>query len=694
MIKKVYKIKYPVLFIILLFGFIFSNIFHPIPTQVIDYKSGGSIDLSKYVLSDEIDITYNDDNRFDIIDSDDSLYIYLKDNIPGLSVLNIDINDKNIDIVIYCQKDLGYDTIPGQSIIRSTIVKSGYKLNGDDIILDYKNVSRSISDSDLKKSDIKILFNNNIIKNKYIHIFKDKIRIMLPESAKDGLLRICATDEYGNLYRENQTIISDGFPIYSDSNEYSAYFSNIYYLMVDRFADKNEANNLQVSDLSIDESLKFHGGDLSGVLKKIDNGYFDRLGISNILLSPIQSNPDSSFRQSLPPFKKQMGFDGNWPIELTAIDYRFGTDEDLKSVVNTAHKKDMKIFMEFIAGHTHNNNLYYELFPDWYNTDYSTWKELFLPQLELSDNHLIRQISLDAKYWLDEFDLDGFFTNINHSFSNQFSAHYNTSLDSARNKYLFQAIKFSDSFESAPEFINPRDFESELNFDLYLSARDHFSGLNTDFIELNKVIMENLNIYNPINLITTFTGIDNQPRFISVADSQATYNDQGLSNYIDHIQDPVSYEKLFMFTVMNNSLPGVPMLYYGDEYGQIGGYGSDSKRDMKFQNELSISESYLKERISKVNILRSKYPALSIGDFMVLRESKEFTAWLKSYYNEKILIFFNLQDKVIERNIPLPFPASELISLLDDSKITLDDPNMASLVIPPYKTGIYILKAK
>ena len=136
------------------------------------------------------------------------------------------------------------------------------------------------------------------------------------------------------------------------------------------------------------------------------------------------------------------------------------------------------------------------------------------------------------------------------------------------------------------------------------------------------------------------------------------------------------------------------MLYYGDEYGQVGGGGPDSKRDMKFQNELSISESYLKERVSKLNLLRSKYPALSIGDFIVLRESKNFTVWLKSYYNEKILIFFNLQDKIIEKNIPLPFETNELVSLLDDSKITLDDPNMASLIIPPYKAGIYLLKTK
>ena len=691
---KNYRIKYSILPIILLFGFIFCDIFHQIPTQVIDANSGVSIDLSKYILSEGIIIDYEANTDFDISTSNDSLFINSKNYTSGLSVLDISINNQKIDLVVYTKANSDQDSIPNQSSIKSTIVKSGYEFNADDLVLSFQNISRSISYSDLRNSNIKILFDNSLIESKYYHIFKDRIRIMLPKSVENGLLRICATDEYGNLYRENQTIISDGIPLSYKSNESSLYFSNIYYLMVDRFSDKNKMNNFQSTDLSIDNSLKFHGGDLSGILKKINNGYFDRLGISSILISPIQSNPDSSFRESRLPFKKQMGFDGSWPIEPTAIDPRFGTDEDLKLVVTAAHKKDMKIFMEYIAGHTHINHLYHELFPGWYDIDPSGWEESFLPQLELTDNNLIEQISLDVGYWLNEFELDGFFTNVNHSLSYGFSRGYNTSIDSARGKDIFQSIKYSDLLESTPEFINPREFESELNFPLYLIARDHFSGINTNFIELNNFIIDNLNLYRPINLMTTFTSIDNQPRFISVAESQATYDSQNASGSPIRIEDPVSYEKLFMFMVMNNSLPGVPLLYYGDEYGQVGGNGADSKRDMKFQNELSISESYLKERVSKLNLLRKDYPALSIGDFIVLRESEEFTVWLKSYYNEKILIFFNLQDKVIEKNISLPFETHELVSLLDNNIITLDNPNMASLIIPPYKTGIYLLRTK
>ena len=145
---------------------------------------------------------------------------------------------------------------------------------------------------------------------------------------------------------------------------------------------------------------------------------------------------------------------------------------------------------------------------------------------------------------------------------------------------------------------------------------------------------------------------------------------------------------------MNNSLSGIPILFQGDEYGQVGIGHSDSKRDMKFPGELNPLELKLKDKISRLNIIRAQYPSLSMGDFFVLKESLDFSVWLKSYFDEHTVIFFNLQDKSITLNVALPFEARRLISLLDDKIIELDDPKMASIVVPPYKSGILLLDPK
>ena len=115
---------------------------------------------------------------------------------------------------------------------------------------------------------------------------------------------------------------------------------------------------------------------------------------------------------------------------------------------------------------------------------------------------------------------------------------------------------------------------------------------------------------------------------------------------------------------------------------------------MKFQGELSILESNLKNKISKLNLLRSKFSSLSLGDFVVLRESENFTVWMKSYYNEKIIIVMNLQDKEININIPLPFKTYKMESLLSQQIIKLNDYNMAKIVVPPYKSDIFLLDTK
>ena len=266
---KIYKIK-NLLTIVLLLGFVYSNNFYFIPTQNIEYGSALSINLQKYSTPDYLDINYQSNDSFNIRVSNDSIYIIPKNDIGGLSVLSMNINGEDTDLIVY----ISHDSLKNISKKESIIIKDSYEFSSDDLILSFKNVTQILSNSDLRDGDIKILFNNTLFEKKYYHIFKDKIRVMMPKSFTDGMLRICATDKDGNLLRENQTFFSNGMPLSTNSLTHALYFSNIYYLMVDRFSDKNKANNLQVSDLSIDNKLKFHGGDLSGIIRKLNNGYF------------------------------------------------------------------------------------------------------------------------------------------------------------------------------------------------------------------------------------------------------------------------------------------------------------------------------------------------------------------------------------------------------------------------------------
>ena len=650
-----------------------TDIFHPIPMQKISNENLIFFNIKSYVYSNKLDIASIRDDNFNIEILNDSISISSKLKINQLEILPLSVNGRKLDILIYSNFN---ESIENQKNL-GIILKDNFSVEYDNLILDFGYLSAFSKNKNLRDNTTFILFDNLVLPKKYYHIFEDRIRVMLPSNMNNGLLRICSMDKDGALLRENHTIVSNGLPLLPEGNESSPYFSNRYYLTLDRFYDGNDENNIEI-DPSIDDRVRYHGGDLVGLLSKIENGYFSRLGVKNLLISPIMKNPDSSYRANKLPYRKYMSFDGKHPISSQEIDYRYGDDDDFRKIVNASHHLGIRIFLDYLVGYTHSEHIYHKSYPEWYQ---SNEQSNFLPKLNFQNNEVIQKVTDDILYWIKEFNLDGI----------KYSAFNNIPIE-------FWSYLNSTLYSKNYNFENRLDgqFSIQTNLDLYNKGRVHFSGLNTNFNDLNFSIYQNLMDYNPINLFETPTGLDCEVRFISAADGESVFSDTLSSRlFIDspgEIENAMSYEKLFMFHVMNNSLPGIPTIFYGDEYGQPGGGKFDSKRDMKFQNQLTILESHLKTRVSKLNLLRSTYPSLSLGDFFVLRESENYSVWLKSYYNEKILIFFNLQDKTIELNVPLPFKSKKLISLLDDQVIEVNDKNIIGLIVPPYKTGIFLLE--
>ena len=78
----------------------------------------------------------------------------------------------------------------------------------------------------------------------------------------------------------------------------------------------------------------FEGGDLAGVLQRIEQGYFDSLGVSAIWLTPFVEQIHGSVDEGT---GKTYGFHGYWTRDWTAVDPALGTADDLRAVVDAAH---------------------------------------------------------------------------------------------------------------------------------------------------------------------------------------------------------------------------------------------------------------------------------------------------------------------------------------------------------------------
>ena len=127
----------------------------------------------------------------------------------------------------------------------------------------------------------------------------------------------------------------------------------IYFLLPDRFENgdpRNDRGGLKGDYLAtgFDPARKgfYHGGDLKGLIKRLD--YIQALGATAIWVGPIFKNKPVQG----PPGQESAGYHGYWITDFTTVDPHLGTDADFKALVDAAHQRGMKVYMDIIANHT------------------------------------------------------------------------------------------------------------------------------------------------------------------------------------------------------------------------------------------------------------------------------------------------------------------------------------------------------
>ena len=126
--------------------------------------------------------------------------------------------------------------------------------------------------------------------------------------------------------------------------------ANVYFLLTDRFFNGNPDNDVNFDRTGETGVLRgFEGGDIEGVIRKLEEGYFDRLGINALWLTPwfeqIHGGTDEGTGLTY-------AFHGYWPGDWTSLDPNFGTEEDLQKLVETAHARGIRVVMDVIINHT------------------------------------------------------------------------------------------------------------------------------------------------------------------------------------------------------------------------------------------------------------------------------------------------------------------------------------------------------
>ena len=202
--------------------------------------------------------------------------------------------------------------------------------------------------------------------------------------------------------------------------------ANIYFLLTDRFNNGDSSNDINFDRTAETGKLRgFEGGDLKGITQKIEAGYFTKLGVNAIWMTPIVEQIHGGTDEGT---GLSYAFHGYWTKDWTAIDPNFGTKADLKALVEAAHKHGIRILLDAVINHTGPVTDKDPVWPDsWVRTgppcDYTSFETTTactlvknLPDIKTESNEnvelppqLIEKWKAEGRYDQEVAELDAFF---------------------------------------------------------------------------------------------------------------------------------------------------------------------------------------------------------------------------------------------------------------------------------------------
>jgi glycosidase len=553
----------------------------------------------------------------------------------------------------------------------NSVLRVGTGLEKPQLMASYDSAKLVLKGTGL--SDVQVYLGNQLQETEYS---VNGWQVKLSDQAGEGRTYLRAFG-YGKGGRSNDVLIpmNGDEPVLNagDLDRTDLHSQVMYFMMVDRFVDANSSNNYPVKDSTILPKANYYGGDLEGVKQKIEEGYFDELGVNSLWISPITQNPLDAWGQFTDPETRFSGYHGYWPITSTTVDFRFGSKNDLKNLLSEAHKGDMNVLLDYVANHVHQQHTVYQNNPDWVTSLYlpdgrmntelwdeqrlTTWFDTFMPTLDLQNQQVTEFMVDSALYWVTEFEFDGFrhdaTKHVPLNFWRTLTQKVKTEGVMERNQPIYQIGETYGSRELIASYVHTGMLDGQFDFGLYDAALAAL-GQGGSLADLAESWEQSLNVYGSHHLMGNISGNHDKPRFISFADGTLSpstpwqeYKRIGWKQTIP-IGDTVGYQRLALLHAFNMTIPGIPIIYYGDEIGMPGAGDPDNRRMMRFNDDLSERESRLLKEVSSLARARRNSMALMYGTTQLLHADDEVIAYTRTYFDDRQLIVLNVGETAFD----------------------------------------------
>ena len=375
-------------------------------------------------------------------------------------------------------------------------------------------------------------------------------------------------------------------------------------------------------------------GNLRGIIEHLD--YIKDLGIDVVYLTPIfKSNSCHKYDT----------------IDYYQVDPSFGTTEDLKELVQKSHERGMKVVLDAVYNHTGREFFAFQdilekgeksKYLDWYFIDElpprGEWGEIpnfkcfgyygGMPKLNLKNPEVEKYITDVACYWIKECDIDGWRLDVGDEISHFFWKNFRKAIKAVKKDMLI----IGEIWHYAGDFLEGDEWDTVMNYPFYLNLIDLLAD-------------EKINVSQFVQNLGYLKGRLNKkcyPLMWNLIDSHDT------ARFLHLCND--NKKKQHLAAAFQLLLPGMPMVYYGDEYAMPGANDPDCRRGMYGDEEYQDKEMY--NWYKKLMQVRKTHACIVEGEMIetIANDDEDTIVMIRKNGEETIAMLFNCGNSAKEFN--------------------------------------------
>lgn len=382
----------------------------------------------------------------------------------------------------------------------------------------------------------------------------------------------------------------------------------------------------------------FYGGNLRGVIKKLS--YIKSLGVSIIYMNPIF--------EAISCHKYDTG-------DYEKIDEMFGTEEDFKTLCHEAKKLDIKIILDGVFSHTGSDSKYFNKYGNydtlgayqskesryynWYRFNeypdkYECWWGFNnQPNIDELNEDYINYIVKDKKSIISKWmnlGAYGWRLDVADELPDEFikiikEKMLNINNDSVLIGEVWEDASNKVSYSKRREYFFGDELDSVTNYPL----RDVIIRCLTGSISTEYFAKRIMNLYENYPIENFYSNIN----LLGNHDTERIFTMLGEDK-----------ELLKLAIAMQMTIPGVPLIYYGDEVGLIGGKDPYNRKTYPWKSPNTEILDIYKRLID----IRNNEEVLKKGDFKFIDNTEGLIIYKRMYMSEMITIIINPYDKKID----------------------------------------------